>query len=101
MTAFWPPPVRHWRSYGTEPLPTPQEALDEPFAAFPSLFLPVECDRCGAMRMISERHGALTIREIIANMRHDGCGGRAAAVELVTGVVGSSSPVRRIVLRAG
>jgi hypothetical protein len=27
------------------------------------------------MRMISERHGALTIREIIASMGHDGCGG--------------------------
>jgi hypothetical protein len=53
------------------------------------------------MRMISERHGALTIREIIASMRHDGCGGRAGRVELLTGIEGASSrPVRRIVLRS-
>ena len=30
------PPQRHWRSYGNDPLPTGAEALDEPFAAFPS-----------------------------------------------------------------
>jgi hypothetical protein len=30
------PPKRHWRSGGTEPLPTAAEALGEPFAAFPS-----------------------------------------------------------------
>ena len=34
-----PVPTRHWRSYGTEPLPTGQEALAEPFRAFPSWFL--------------------------------------------------------------
>jgi hypothetical protein len=27
------PPARHWRSYTDEPLPTPAEALAEPFAA--------------------------------------------------------------------
>lgn len=32
-------PKRHWRSYGNAPLPTGQEAMDEPFAAFPSWFL--------------------------------------------------------------
>jgi hypothetical protein len=32
-------PRRHWRSYGNDPLPTPAEALKEPFAAFPSWFL--------------------------------------------------------------
>jgi hypothetical protein len=32
-------------------------------------------------------------------MRHDGCGGRAGKVELLTGIEGASSrPVRRIVL---
>jgi hypothetical protein len=31
-------PVRHWRSYGNDPLPTGIEARDEPFAAFPSWF---------------------------------------------------------------
>jgi len=39
MTAFRPPPERHWRSYGTDPLPTPQEAMQEPMRAFPSWFL--------------------------------------------------------------
>jgi hypothetical protein len=29
-------PRRHWLSHGIEPLPTPREALGEPFAAFPS-----------------------------------------------------------------
>jgi hypothetical protein len=28
-------PQQHWRSYGSDPLPTPTEALGEPFAAFP------------------------------------------------------------------
>ena len=46
MTAR-PIPRRHWRSYGTQPLPTPAEALDEPFRAFPSRFMRVTCDRCG------------------------------------------------------
>jgi hypothetical protein len=30
-----PVSARHWRSYGNDPLPTGQEALDEPFRAFP------------------------------------------------------------------
>jgi hypothetical protein len=38
------------------------------------------------------------IRDIIAKMRHDGCGGRAGKVELLTGIEGAiSRPVRRIV----
>ncbi len=41
-----------------------------------------------------------TLREILARMRHDGCGGRAAKAELLTGIEGvSAHPVRRIVLR--
>jgi hypothetical protein len=32
---------------------------------------------------------------------HDGCGGRAGRAELLTGIDGSSRPVRRIVLRDG
>jgi hypothetical protein len=32
-------PRKHWRSYGTDPLPSSQEALSQPFAAFPSWFL--------------------------------------------------------------
>ena len=43
----------------------------------------------------------MLIRAIIARMRHDGCGGRAGKVELMTGIDGASSrPVRKIVLRA-
>jgi hypothetical protein len=42
----------------------------------------------------------MTLRDIIARMRHDGCGGRAGRVELLTGIEGASSlPVRKIVLR--
>ena len=41
----------------------------------------------------------MPIRDIIERMRHDGCGGRAGKVELMTGIEGvSSRPVRRIVL---
>jgi len=36
---------RHWRSYNDDALPTPMEALAEPFAAFQSWFLRIECDR--------------------------------------------------------
>ena len=44
-------PRQHWFSYGTDPLPTGAEAMGEPFAAFPSWFLRIECDRCGKVRM--------------------------------------------------
>jgi hypothetical protein len=46
------PPQRHWRSYGTEPLPSPAETLRQPLAAFPSWFLKLTCDRRGKDRMI-------------------------------------------------
>ena len=104
MTAR-PIPKRHWRSYGDDPLPTGRQALDEPFRAFPSWFLRIECDRCGQDRMFSETHAAqsdMRIRDIIARMRHDGCGGRAGEVELLTGIEGTSSRrVRKILLREG
>jgi hypothetical protein len=62
------PPRQHWRSYGNDPLPTRAEALDQPFAAFPSWLL---------------------------RMRHDGCGGGTAKVELLTGIEGvNRRPVR-------
>jgi hypothetical protein len=65
----------------------------------------VVCDRCGHERMFSETHAQqsdMLIRDIIARMRHDGCGGRAGKVELITGIEGASSrPVRKIVLREG
>jgi hypothetical protein len=82
-------------------LPTAAEALDQPLRAFPNWFLCIECERCGAMRMISERHGVLSIREIIASMRpHTDCGGQPGWVELVTSIDGvANGQVRRIVLR--
>jgi hypothetical protein len=107
VTGFRPPPERHWRSYGTEPLPTPQEALQQPMRSFPSWFLRITCDRCGKDRMINgvhapERQRDMPIRVLLARARHDGCGGRAGWAELLTGIDGvSSRPVRRIVLRKG
>jgi hypothetical protein len=101
------PPQRHWRSYGTDPLPTPGEALDQPLKAFPSWFLKITCDRCGKDRMLGETHAPerqreMPLRVLLARARHDGCGGRAGRVELLTGVDGvSSRPVRRIVLMGG
>jgi hypothetical protein len=101
MTAR-PIPRRHWRSYGDAPLPTGAEALDEPFAAFPSWFMRITCDRCGKDRMLNEAHTAqrdMPIRTILDKMRHDGCGGRPGRVELLTGIEGASSrPVRKILL---
>jgi hypothetical protein len=101
------PSARHWRIYGTDPLPTGAEALDEPFNAFPSWFLRIECDRCGKVQMVNQVHSpqaymALPLRQIPAKMRHDGCGGLAGKAELLTGIEGvSSRPVRKIVLRDG
>ena len=95
-------PARHWRRYGDAPLPTPAEALDEPFSTFPSWFLQITCDRCGKDRMLSETYTPqrdMLIRDIIKLMRHAGCGGRASKVELISGIEGASSrPVRRILL---
>ena len=105
MTAPTLPP-RHWRSYGADPLPTAAEALAEPFAAFPSWFLRIECDRCGKTVMHNESHAARwrerRLADILGQMRHDGCGGRAARAELITGGEGMSRrPVRKIVVMAG
>jgi hypothetical protein len=55
--------------------------------------------------MINEVHCArptMLIREILAKMRHERCGGLAGKAELLTGIEGvSSRPVRRIGLRGG
>ena len=60
------------------------------------------CDRCGKDRLLNEAHtprGDQPIRALIAKLRHDGCGGRAGRVELLTGIEGMSPrPVWRIVL---
>jgi hypothetical protein len=73
------------------------------FRAFPSWFMRIEFDRCGKVRMLNETHTPqrnMPIHDIIARMRHDGCGGRGGKVELITGIEGASSrPVRKIVLR--
>jgi hypothetical protein len=101
--SFRAPPKRHWRSYGDQPLPTGAEALDEPFAAFPSWFLRITCDRCGKLQFINEAHAKWRdkpLRQILAKMRHDGCGGLAGRAELMTdSEIASSRPVRKIVLR--
>jgi hypothetical protein len=77
MTAR-PPSRRHWRSDGTEPLPSGPAALGEPLAG----------GRCGKDRMVSEthlQHGAdMPIRDLLNRVRHDGCGGRAGEAELLT-----------------
>jgi hypothetical protein len=102
-----PVPQRHWRSYGNDPLPTGPEALLEPFAAFPSWFLLITCDRCGKVELINEAHAhaarrTMALRDILDRMRHDECGGRAGRSELRSGHDGvSSRPVRKIVLRDG
>jgi hypothetical protein len=64
--------------------------------------------RCGKTRVLNEAHAsaaqrAMPLRDLLARARHEGCGGRAAKAELLTGVEGvSSRPVRRrIVLIAG
>jgi hypothetical protein len=96
-------PARHWRSYGDDKLPTTAEALNEPFIAFPSWFLRITCDRCGKLQIINEAHAAWcdrTLRQILARMRHAGCGGLAGRAELLSGAEGASCrPVRKIVLR--
>jgi hypothetical protein len=87
----------------TSPLPTPQEAMLQPMRAFPSWFLRITRDRCGKDRMVNEAHAPQRdrpIRDLIAKMRHDDCGGHAGKAALLTGIEGiSSRPVRRIVLR--
>jgi hypothetical protein len=50
------PPERYWRSYGNDPLPTGAEAMDQPFAAFPSWLMRIRCDRpagrCGGFVLV-------------------------------------------------
>jgi hypothetical protein len=80
--------------------------MDETLRAFPRWVLKITCDRCGKDRMLEEAHAGrqrdVPLRVLISRMRHDGCGGRAGRVELLTGIDGvSSRPVRRIVLCSG
>jgi hypothetical protein len=100
-------PKRHWRSDGAEPLPTGEQALNEPFRSFPSWFMRITCDRCGKVSMLNEadatgRRRYMLIRDLLAKLRHDGCGGQPGRVELLTGIEGASSrPIRRIVVLEG
>jgi hypothetical protein len=100
MTAPQPGPCAALAQLRHRPTATGQEALAEPFRAFPSWFLRIECDRCGKAQVVNEVHARWrdrSLRDIIARMRHDGCGGRAGKAELVTGIEGvSSRPVRKI-----
>jgi len=73
---------------------------------FPSWFLRITCDRCGKVQMVNESHAQRwrdrTLADILKLMCHDGCGGRPARAELLTGIEAvSSRPVRRTVLRSG
>ena len=82
------------------------DALDQPFRRLPVLVGSgrVRPLRPGAdIRRGAHARGSETpIRDILARMRHDGCGGRAGKVELLTGIEGvSSRPVRRIALVGG
>jgi hypothetical protein len=78
MTAR-PIPRRYWRRHGTGPLPTGKQALDEPFAAFPSWFLRVECERCGQERLFNEAHAAAQ-RHMALRKSLPACATTAAAV---------------------
>jgi hypothetical protein len=54
---------------------TASEALGEPFNAFPSWLLRVECDRRGKVQMINQahmQHSDRMLRDILDKMRHDG-----------------------------
>jgi len=98
---------RRWRPHGTRPLPSAEEALAQPFRAFPGWFLRIECERCGKLRMFNEAHAAPVLRDLplgdmLASDCCEDCGGRARKAELRSTVkrVGGR-PVRWIMLRAG
>jgi hypothetical protein len=97
------PPGRRWHGGGDDPLPTGEAALNEPLRAFPSWTLRVVCEQCGDDALFCETNSArnnMLIRDMLALMRHDGCGGRAGKAELISGIEDDSSrPVRKIVLR--
>lgn len=51
---------------------------------------------------MTEHQRGIVLRVLLSRMRHEGCGGRTARAELMTGIESASSrPVRRIVLREG
>ena len=69
--------------------PLAAEAIQARLCAFPSWFLRIECERCRKDRVINETHAPwrdFRLGAILARMRHEGCGGRAAMAELLTGI---------------
>ena len=92
-------PRRYWRSYG-DTTAGPRRWTNRSRRSRHGCC--IRCDRCGKDRIFAETHFAqrnMQLREILKRMRHDGCGGRAGKVELMTGIEGvTSRPVRRIVL---
>ncbi len=95
-----------YRSWGDDPLPSRDEALDMPLRAFRSWYLRMVCGRCGRERWLAETHltlggkGDIIIRALIPRLRHgERCGGGPHLVELITGIPGIHPPgIRRIVL---
>ena len=53
---------------------------------------------CGRDSLTIAGLGDRRIGDLMARMRHDGCGGRPHFAELLTGIPGASRPIRRIVL---
>ena len=81
--------------------PADRQRGAQPLTAFPSWFMRITCDRCGKDRMLNETHAPqrdMLIRDIIAKMRHDGCGGQAGRVELLTGIEGRIAMVTSVLL---
>jgi hypothetical protein len=85
-------------------LPSRDEALRAPVRAFPGWYLRLECGVCGQVRYLSQRHlvhagkGDQLVRDFVARLQHEDCGGRPKRVELVTRVPGIARSGRSIVL---
>jgi hypothetical protein len=87
--------------------PRRRKQLGQPFAAFLSWFLRIDCDRCGKVRVLNEAHASdaqwrhAAARSLGVRATKAAAAG-AAKAELLTGVeVVSGRPVRRIELIAG
>jgi hypothetical protein len=64
----------------------------------------LECAACGQEKYLAETpltiagHGDRRAGDLIGRLKHDGCAGKPNLVELITGIPGSASWQRRIVL---
>lgn len=95
-----PVPARHWRCYGDAPLPTREEALAAPLAAFPSWWLWMRCS-CGRERWLNQVHADPAwqderLADLVPRFRHKGCDGRPLEVELRTDGDAVGKVVRRV-----